>query len=383
MFQKFNPKYPSVNDLRTKAKSKIPKFAFEYLDGGCNDDHNLTKNTSDLRNVELVPEYLKNSVNVSLKTKLFGVEYDAPFGIAPIGLQGLMWPKAPEILAKAAFKNNIPFVLSTVTTSSIEEIGKITEGNAWFQLYYPVRKDVRKDIIDRAANAGCPVLVLLSDVPSFGFRPKDIRNGLAMPPKMSSRNFYQILKRPEWAIKTLAHGQPEFKTLKPYMPKGLNLNQLGKFMDETFDGRLNEEKIKPIRDQWKGKIVLKGVASERDIEKAISLGIDGVIISNHGGRQLDAGQSTIHALKNLKDEYQDKITIMMDSGLRNGPDVARTLAQGASFSFLGRSFMYGVGALGKRGAEHTINLIFTELRQVMEQIGCEKTIDLPKFLSQK
>tara|TARA_A100001011_G_scaffold217033_1_gene224983 strand:+ start:1089 stop:2240 length:1152 start_codon:yes stop_codon:yes gene_type:complete len=383
MFQKFNPKYPSVNDLRTKAKSKIPKFAFEYLDGGCNDDHNLRKNTSDLRNVELVPEYLKNSVNVSLKTKLFGVEYDAPFGIAPIGLQGLMWPKAPEILAKAAFKNNIPFVLSTVTTSSIEEIGKITEGNAWFQLYYPAKEDVRKNIIDRAANAGYPVLVLLSDVPSFGFRPKDIRNGLAMPPKMSLRNFYQILKRPEWAIKTLAHGQPEFETLKPYMPKGLNLSQLGKFMDQTFDGRLNEEKIKPIRDQWKGKIVLKGVASERDMEKAISLGIDGVIISNHGGRQLDAGQSTIHALKDLKDKYQDKITIMMDSGLRNGPDVARTLAQGASFSFLGRSFMYGVGALGKRGAEHTINLIFTELRQVMEQIGCEKTIDLPKFLSQK
>lgn len=383
MFQKFNPKYPSVNDLRTKAKSKIPKFAFEYLDGGCNDDHNLTKNTSDLRNVELVPEYLKNSVNVSLKTKLFGVEYDAPFGVAPIGLQGLMWPKAPEILAKAAFKNNIPFVLSTVTTSSIEEIGKITEGNAWFQLYYPAKEDVRKNIIDRAANAGYPVLVLLSDVPSFGFRPKDIRNGLAMPPKMSLRNFYQILKRPEWAIKTLAHGQPEFETLKPYMPKGLNLSQLGKFMDETFDGRLNEEKIKPIRDQWKGKIVLKGVASERDMEKIISLGIDGVIISNHGGRQLDAGQSTIHALKNLKDKYQDKITIMMDSGLRNGPDVARTLAQGASFSFLGRSFMYGVSALGKSGAEHTINLIFTELRQVMEQIGCEKTIDLPKFLSQK
>jgi L-lactate dehydrogenase (cytochrome) len=383
MFQKFNPKYPSVNDLRTKAKSKIPKFAFEYLDGGCNDDHNLRKNTSDLRNVELVPEYLKNSVDVSLKTKLFGVEYDAPFGIAPIGLQGLMWPKAPEILAKAAFKNNIPFVLSTVTTASIERIGKITEGNAWFQLYYPAKEYVRKNIIDRAANAGYPVLVLLSDVPSFGFRPKDIRNGLAMPPKMSLRNFYQILKRPEWAIKTLAHGQPEFETLKPYMPKGLNLSQLGKFMDQTFDGRLNEEKIKPIRDQWKGKIVLKGVASERDMEKAISLGIDGVIISNHGGRQLDAGQSTIHTLKDLKDKYQDKITIMMDSGLRNGPDVARTLAQGASFSFLGRSFMYGVGALGKRGAEHTINLIFTELKQVLEQIGCEKTIDLPKFLSKK
>ena len=383
MKKKFNDKYPSIADLRNRAKSKIPKFAFEYLDGGCNDDHNLRKNTTDLREIELVPQYLKSTVNVSLKTSLFDTEYDAPFGIAPIGLQGLMWPKAPEILAKAAFENNIPFILSTVTTSNIEKIGEITEGNAWFQLYYPAKEEVRTDIINRAAVAGYPILVLLSDVPSFGFRPRDIRNGLAMPPKMSIRNFYQIFKRPEWAMKTLIHGQPEFETLKPYMAKGLNLSQLGKFMDETFDGRLNEEKIKPIREKWKGKIVLKGVASEADMDKAIRLGIDGVIISNHGGRQLDAGQSTIHTLEKLKDKYQDKITIMMDSGLRNGPDVARTLAQGASFSFLGRSFMYGVGALGNQGAYHTIDLIKTELTQVMEQVGCEKTIDLPKFISSK
>ena len=144
MLQKFNPKYPSVSDLRTKAKMKMPKFAFEYLDGCCNYDHNLRKNTSDLRAVELVPEYLKSSVEVSLKTKLFGTEYDAPFGIAPIGLQGLMWPNAPEILAKAAFENNLPFILSTVTTSSIEKIGKITEGKAWFQLYYPSKEEVEK-----------------------------------------------------------------------------------------------------------------------------------------------------------------------------------------------------------------------------------------------
>ena len=378
---KINSKYPSIEDLRSKAKSKMPKFAFEYLDGGCNNDDNLKKNTSDLRAVELIPEYLKPTVKVNLQTTLFGITYDAPFGIAPIGLQGLMWPKAPEILARAAFENNIPFILSTVTTSSIERIAQITEGKAWFQLYYPAKEEVRKDIINRAAEAACPVLVLLSDVPSFGFRPRDIRNGLAMPPKMSARNFYEILKRPEWALKTLIHGQPEFETLKPYMPKGLNLSQLAKFMDETFDGRLNEEKIKPIREQWKGKIVLKGVSSEADMEKAIRLGLDGVIISNHGGRQLDAGESTIKSLKKLQAKYKDKITLMMDSGLRNGPDVARTLAEGASFSFLGRSFMYGVGALGNQGAQHTIELIKTELMQVMDQLGCEKTTDLPQFLS--
>ena len=380
MAQAFNLKYPSIDDLRKKAKRKMPKFAFEYLDGGCNDDINLKKNTTDIRAVELIPNYLKSKVQVDLKTTLFGETYDAPFGVAPIGLQGLMWPKAPEILAHAAKKQNLPFVLSTVTTSSIEKIGKISEGKAWFQLYHPAKKEVRDDLIERASNAGYPVLVLLSDVPTFGFRPRDIRNGLAMPPKMSINNFIQILKRPEWALKTLINGQPQFESLLPYMPKGLNLNQLGKFMDATFDGRLNEEKIKPIRDLWKGKIVLKGVASSADMEKAISLGIDGVIISNHGGRQLDAGQSTLHALQSLNKKYEDKITIMMDSGLRSGPDVARTLASGAKFTFMGRSFMYGVGALGSQGGEHTMELIKTELRQVMDQIGCEKTSDFPNFL---
>ena len=380
MVQAFNLKYPSIDDLRNKAKRKMPKFAFEYLDGGCNDDINLKKNTSDIRAVELIPNYLKSKVQVDLKTTLFGETYDAPFGVAPIGLQGLMWPKAPEILAHAAKKQNLPFVLSTVTTSSIEKIGKISEGKAWFQLYHPAKKEVRDDLIERASNAGYPVLVLLSDVPTFGFRPRDIRNGLAMPPKMTINNFIQIFKRPEWALKTLMSGQPQFESLLPYMPKGLNLNQLGKFMDATFDGRLNEEKIKPIRDLWKGKIVLKGVASSADMEKAISLGIDGVIISNHGGRQLDAGQSTLHALQSLNKKYEDKITIMMDSGLRSGPDVARTLASGAKFTFMGRSFMYGVGALGSKGGEHTMELIKIELRQVMDQIGCEKTSDFPNFL---
>ncbi|REG89452.1 alpha-hydroxy acid oxidase [Winogradskyella sediminis] len=377
---KINTKYPSVIDLRLKAQKKIPKFAFEYLDGGCNEDVNLHRNTSELRDVQLKPNYLKNHSGASLKTKLFGIEYDAPFGIAPVGLQGLMWPNSPEILAKAAFNHNIPFILSTVTTTSIERTSELTEGKAWFQLYHPTEDRLRDDIIKRAEAAHCPVLVILCDVPTFGFRPRDIRNGLAMPPKMSVKNILQILGKPHWALETLKHGQPSFETLKPYMPKGLDLRQLGKFMDQTFSGRLNEEKIKPIRDMWKGKLVLKGVASEHDTEEAIRLGLDGIIVSNHGGRQLDAGQSTIKPLKTIAQKYGDKIEVMMDSGLRSGPDVARTLASGAKFTFLGRSFMYGVSALGKQGGDHTISLLKTELQQVMEQLNCEKTEDFPNFL---
>lgn len=372
----YNPNYPSIDDLRRRARQRIPRFAFEYLDGGCNEDVNLHKNTAEIREVELKPFYLSKHSGSDMKTELFGRTYDAPFGIAPVGLQGLMWPNAPEILAKSAMAHNIPFILSTVTTASIERIGALTEGRFWYQLYHPADNALRDDILDRAEAAGCQVLVLLCDVPTFGYRPRDIRNGLAMPPKMTLRNILQIMGKPNWAIQTLLHGQPNFATMKKYMPKGLDMKQLGLYMNQTFSGRLNEEKIAPIRDRWKGKIVLKGVASVEDTEMAIRLGLDGIIVSNHGGRQLDAGESTIHSLGPIVQQYAGQIKIMLDSGLRSGPDIARALASGAEFAFLGRSFMYGVAALGSAGGDHTISILKTQFKQVMEQVCCGRVGDL-------
>ena len=377
MNYKFISQYPSIADLKIKARKKIPRFAFEYLNGGGNDDVNIKRNNDEIRNVQLRPEYIKKFNGSSLKTSVFGIEYDFPFGIAPIGLQGLMWPNSPEILAKSAFKNNIPFILSTVSTSSIERISEITEGKFWFQLYHPAEDKLTNDLIIRTHDSGCKVLVILCDVPTFGYRPKDIKNGLSMPPKMNLNNFFQIFSKPHWAVETIKYGQPSFETLKPYMPKGLNLKQLGGFMNQTFDGRLNEKKIKKIRDNWKGKLVLKGVSSEFDVKQSIRLGIDGIIISNHGGRQLDAGPSSIKVLEKIAPKYGDKIEIMMDSGIRSGADISRTLATGAKFTFLGRSFMYGVCALGKKGGDQTIHILKTELNQIMEQLCCEKISDLP------
>ena len=375
-----NSQYPSVSDLRKRAKFKMPKFAFDYLDGGCNDDINLNKNRTDIQKIELMPNYLSDFDESLMKTELFGHTYDAPFGIAPIGLQGLMWPNSPEILAKAAMEHNIPFILSTVTTSSIETIAEITEGKSWFQLYHPADEKIKNDLLDRAENAGVSVLVILADVPTFGFRPRDIKNGLSMPPKMNLNNVIEVIKNPEWTLKTLIHGKPTFKTMMPYIPRGLNLQKLGEFMDITFSGRLNEERIASIRSKWKGTLIIKGIVGEQDAEKAIRLGADGLIISNHGGRQLDAGQSSIVSMTDLAKKYKNKIKIMVDSGLQSGPDIARAMASGAEFTFMGRSFMYGVGALGNEGGNHTISLIKKELLQVMEQLCCEKTSDFKNHL---
>ena len=377
----FNKEYPSVEDLRTRAQQKIPRFAFEYLDGGCNEDVNLHRNTSDIRELTLEPRYIRPYTKSDLSTSLFGHTYDAPFGIAPVGLQGLMWPNSPKILAQAAKEHNIPFILSTVTTLDIEEACRITDGKAWFQLYNPAEEAIRNDIIDRAQQAGCEVLVLLCDVPTFGYRPRDYKNGLALPPKMSMANILQILSRPHWALQTLKHGIPTFETLRPYQPEGLNLRQLGAFMDKTFSGRLNAERIKPIRDRWKGKLVLKGVASVEDTKAAIELGFDGIIVSNHGGRQLDAGESSITALRKIVHQYSNKITIMQDSGMRSGPDIARCLSAGADFTFLGRAFMYSVAALGNKGGEHAIDMFKTQLRQNLEQLCCERISDLRSHLT--
>ena len=376
----FNPNFPTVDDLRSRAQKRIPRFAFEFLDGGCNEDVNVRRNTSDIRDIQLKPHYLRPYAGSDMRTNLFGHTYDAPFGIAPMGLQGLIWPNSPEILAKAAYDHNVPFITSCCTTSTLERIADLTNGRSWFQLYHPAENSLRDKIIKRVEDVDCPVLVIVCDVPTLGFRPRDIRNGLAMPPKMTLRNFIQIALRPSWALRTLAIGQPEFEILKPYMPKRLNMKELGRFMQRTFSGRLNEDKIAPIRERWKGKLVLKGVASEEDVEIAHKLGVDGVVISNHGGRQLDAGESALQSLRSAVTSYGEKLTIMMDSGIRSGPDIARTIACGAKFTLLGRPFMYGTAALGDKGGDHTISILKAQLNQLMEQICCERIEDLPKHL---
>ncbi|MEL7369662.1 MAG: alpha-hydroxy acid oxidase [Myxococcota bacterium] len=364
--------HPSVEALARSARRRIPGFAFDYLTGGCHHELNLARNTTELRQIRLAPHYLDEYAGADLRTKLFDHTYSAPFGVAPIGLQGMIWPGATEILAAAAHAANLPFILSTVATASIETVAQITEGRAWFQLYHPKKDTLRDAIVDRVAAAGLPVLVLLADTPSFGYRPKEIRNGLSLPPRMTLRNVLQMSMHPTWALGQLRAGVPRFATLAPYLPRGLNLKHLGLFMNKTFSGRLTARKIAGLRVRWKGRLVIKGIVTPEDASRAIDLGADGLIVSNHGGRQHDVGESTVASLLRLLDAVAGRVPVMLDSGVRSGSDVACALGAGADFAFLGRTFMYGVGALGRAGGQHTMVMLKRQLQQVMEQIGCER-----------
>ncbi|MCL1077940.1 alpha-hydroxy-acid oxidizing protein [Parashewanella spongiae] len=376
----FNSKYPDVSDLKRKAKCRIPQFAFDYLEGGCNAEIGLQHNLNEIKRVKFNSQLLNPFEKSQLETKIFGQSFRLPFGVAPIGLQGLMWPKAPEILAKAALELNIPFILSTVSSASLESIAEISEGQAWFQLYNPTDDTIRKDLLKRIQAARYPVLVVTVDVPTFGYRHRDIRNGLSMPPKMTINNIRQMLSCPSWLWQTILAGKPEMQTLKPYMPKNLPADQLASFMNKTVMGRVDFEALKPLREQWNGPLVLKGLTHVDDVAAAVELGADGVVISNHGGRQLDIGVAPISVLPEISKKHASNIKIFMDSGLRNGPDIATALASGADLTFLGRPFLYGLGALGEKGAYHLINSLEQQLQQVMTQLRCATSDDLASRL---
>jgi L-lactate dehydrogenase (cytochrome) len=372
--------YPSTEWLMRRAQQRVPGFAWDYLTGGCFSEVNLRRNHEDIREVQLQPYYLRDYPGASLKTELLGETWSAPFGIAPIGLQGLIWPGSCEILARAAAQHDLPFILSTVGTASIETIAEITSGRAWFQLYHPADDDLRDKLLQRAEAAGIKTLVLLADTPSFGYRPKEIRNGLSIPPRMTLRNLRQMLGRPAWCLGQLRAGKPEFQTLKPYMPAGLSMKHLGLFMNRTFSGRLHPDRVKALRDRWPGKLIVKGVVNHEDADQALALGADGFIVSNHGGRQLDNGQSSVSSLQDIAADYRDRTTVMIDGGIRAGTDVANCLASGAHFTFLGRAPMFGVAALGRHGGNHILAMLKKQLQQVMEQVACPTPADFPAHL---
>ncbi len=368
-----------VADLKDIAESRIPKFAYQYLTGGCNDNCAVRKNREALDAVYLRPNYLSTCEKVDLSATLFGQTYSAPFGVAPLGLSGLIWPGAAEFLAQAAHEANIPFVLSTLASTSIETAAERAKENFWFQLYPPSDLEIRADLMRRAQAVGCQNLVVTVDVPSAGRRPMDIKNGLSVPPKISAKSAVQVMMRPAWALATARAGMPQFATMSPYMKNLSNLSDVANYVRTALKDIVDAKMLRQIRDSWTGNLIVKGISNVEDAESAIEAGADGLIVSNHGGRQLDAAEPSITTVAAIASAAGDRTVVMADSGVGSGPDIAKFLARGAQMVFAGRAFTYGVGAFGKPGAEHTIDILRAELKQVLEQLRCSAPSRLPEY----
>ena len=374
-------KYPRVSDMIDIAKRRMPHFAAEYLFAGTGYDEALENNRKVFNQIFLVPKYLKGTITPVLKTKLFGYEYDAPFGMAPVGMTSLMWPGAEIALSKMSVKNNVPFALSTVACASVEEVGKHLNGQGWFQLYPPEDKAIRNDLLKRAKNAGFKTLVVTADIPASSRRERLRMAGVSVPPKNNLRTFFQAAICPSWSLGTLINGIPAFGTMDQYSNGDWHGNAKSKagFAGSQMQRYLDWDYLKEVRDIWKGPIVLKGLMHEDDAIKTTKI-VDAIYLSNHGGRQIDIAPSPLQILPDIRKKIGPNFPIIIDSGFYSGQDISKGLMLGADFVMTGRPFIIGLAALGSKGANHVHDILKDELSNIMEQI-CAK--DIKELKNQK
>ena len=373
-------RFSCIAQMEVSAQRRIPRFAWDYMAGGIGGETVLAENCTRLDRVKLRPRYLiADTAPPGLSQTLLGRRYSMPFGVAPLGLSGLIWPDAAEHLARAAKLNEIPFTLSSVATSSIESIGTIG-GNLWYQHYATIDNEINADLLRRAQTAGFDTLVITVDIPTATRRDRDIRNGLSVPPEFNFRTLLDIVQHPDWALAMLRQGVPEFANLTPYLPKDLSLAQLGVHLSALLEGHVSRDKLRWYREQWSGSLIVKGILDADDAATCVDIGADAIVVSNHGGRQLDAAQTAIDALPAIRGVVGEDFPLLADGGIRNGLDIARYLALGADFVLLGRAFMFALGAIGGNGGAHVMMVLQAELRATLGQLGCASLRQLPDFL---
>lgn len=355
----------------------MPHYAWEYLDAGTGAEECLDRNRQALMRIALQPRFLRGEFEPRIETALLGQRFSAPFGIAPVGLSSLMWPGAETILARAAARHRIPYVLSTVATQTPEAVGPQADGMGWFQLYPPRDPGLRRDLIARAAASGFSALMVTADVPVSSRRERQIRCGLTIPPKLTPRMLYWSAIRPRWAMETLLAGPPRFRTLEKYV-SAAEMRQVSSFIGENLGGTLSWDYLAETREEWSGPLVLKGILHPEDAVRAVDAGVDAIAVSNHGGRQFDGAPASIDVLAGIRDAVGEEVTILFDSGVRSALDIARAIALGADFVLLGRAFLFGVAALGEQGGDHTVAILIDELKNVMTQLGCRDLEELSR-----
>lgn len=366
--QKWLNEYPAIEDMIQKAKKRIPWVAQEYLASGTGAEDLLERNKTAFKKITFLPRFCKGPLQPNLATTLFGRKYKAPIGMAPIGLTGLMWPRVEHYLAATANRFKIPYSLSTVATETPETVGAYIGDMGWFQLYPPKDREVEISLLQRAKEAGFHTLLITADVPMASKRERTKRAGLVMPPKITPSMIWQGITHPVWSFYTLLNGIPRLRTVEHYTNNN-NMKFVSGFVGNRLGGTLDWDYCKRVKDRWKGPVVLKGILHPADAAKAIEVGLDGIGVSNHGGRQFNGGPAAIEALPVIKKEIGDKVPILFDSGIQTGLDIMRALYLGADFVLAGRAFVYAVAALGKYGGDHAAHILIDDLKNNMVQLG--------------
>ena len=360
----------SIEELREKAQSSVPKMFFDYCESGSWDEESLNKNISDLKNIQFKPRVVRNLSNRKTKITLLGEEFGMPIGLSPCGLTGMQHADGEIHAAKAAEKFQIPFTLSTMSIVSIEDLAKNVSREFWFQLYVMKDRKLTNDLMARAKAVGCNTLVLTVDLQVLGIRYKDVKNGLSTPPKLTIKTLLDLALKPKWAFQIAKTKNKTFGNLKPYITNVSNLNSLSSWINEQFDESLSWDDIKKFRDLWPGKLIIKGIMAPEDAELAASMGADALIISNHGGRQLDGCASSVSALIEIKNNLSSKqISLLFDGGIRNGKDVLKVKALGATMGMIGRPYLYGLGAGGESGVIRALEILHEQLDRTMALCG--------------
>ena len=358
-----------INDLKELAQRRVPKMFFDYANSGAFTEGTYRANEADFAKIKLRQRVLVDMTDRSLGSTMVGENVSMPVALAPTGLTGMQHADGEILAAQAAEEFGVPFTLSTMSICSIEDVAAATSKPFWFQLYVMRDRDFVLNLIDRAKAAGCSALVLTLDLQILGQRHKDLRNGLSAPPKFTPKHIYQMATRPGWCLGMLGTKRRTFGNIVGHAKGVGDLSSLASWTNEQFDPRLSWKDVAWIKERWGGKLILKGILDKEDAVMAAETGADAIVVSNHGGRQLDGAPSSIVALPGIVDAVGDKIEIHLDGGIRSGQDVLKALCLGAQGTYIGRPFLYGLGALGKPGVTKALEIIRNELDITMALCG--------------
>jgi len=369
--ERLRRRFPTIESLRRRAKLRVPKFAFDFVDGAANDEDCARRNLLGLAGVELVPRYCIDADHISTDVELFGRRYSAPLGVAPMGSAGMMWPGAEIFLAREAQRRRVPYILATPANEAIERIAQVAPDVFWFQLYRFPQDDhaITFDLVKRADDAGALVLVPTIDSAGKSKRPRDIRNGVKVPFRIGPKTFFQVATSPRWAMALSRTGMLRTENIVPYTDGRATRDSTARTMQVRARGSHTWDELARLRDRWKRAFVVKGVLHPKDAERLVSLGVDGMIVSNHGGRHFDGAPASVDMLPSIVAVAGKRATVMIDSGIRSGLDIVRVLALGAQAAFAGRPFLYGLGALGEPGARFVMDMYCDEVRTEFQHVG--------------